>query len=129
MWKHSVHVVCVATFLDSCISAAEPAVAALACLAASVICIYVFLIVVEYLHDRVVRRKVLTDLSPDELDEVLADTLRDEPLPLAPIDAINERRRQRQETRAQRKRGRRRDGRTEEPDETEADASKGGDGE
>lgn len=65
-------------------------------LAIALILIYVYIIVVEYFHDRIIRKRALTELSHDELDEVLTNTLRDELMPYASIDAIIERRRNRQ---------------------------------
>jgi putative membrane protein len=67
------------------------------CLVVFLVCVYVFLIVVEYFHDRIARKKALTNLSPGELDDVLADTLRDELMPYASIDALLEMRGARQE--------------------------------
>ena len=67
------------------------------CLVVFLVCVYAFLIVVEYFHDRIARKKALTDLSPGELDDVLADTLRDELMPYASIDALLEMRGARQE--------------------------------
>lgn len=65
-------------------------------LAVALILIYVYIIVIEYFHDRIVRKRTLTNLSHEELDEVLTNTLRDELMPYASIDAILERRRMRQ---------------------------------
>ena len=65
-------------------------------LAVALIVIYVYIIVVEYFHDRIVRKRALTELSYDELEVVLENTLRDELMPYASIDAIVERRRNRQ---------------------------------
>ncbi len=65
-------------------------------LAVSLVIIYAYLIVVEYFHDRIVRKRALTELSPEELDEALTNTLRDELLPYASIDKIVERRQSRQ---------------------------------
>ena len=108
-------------------------------LAVALILIYVYIIVVEYFHDRIVRKRALTDLSQEELDEVLTNTLRDELMPYASIDAIVERRRARQNAHAisrvhqrvvERIEGRiaSRDGDEPEGDTpVEADAAKGGD--
>lgn len=74
----------------------ESKVPLIAGLALALIAIYVYIIVVEYFHDRIVRKRALTELSTEELEDVLTDTLRDELLPYASIDAIIERRRQRQ---------------------------------
>ena len=65
-------------------------------LAVAIVIIYVYIIVVEYFHDRITRKRVLTNLAPEELEEVLERTLRDELMPYASIDAIVERRRKRQ---------------------------------
>ncbi len=65
-------------------------------LALALIAIYVYIIVIEYFHDRITRKRTLTNLSPEELDEALTKTLRDELMPYASIDAIIERRRARQ---------------------------------
>ncbi len=65
-------------------------------LALALIAIYVYIIVVEYFHDRITRKRTLTNFSPEELDEALTKTLRDELMPYASIDAIIERRRARQ---------------------------------
>lgn len=62
-------------------------------LVASLIAIYAYLILVEYFHDRIVHKRLLTDLSEEELTTVLHDTLRDEFMPYAPIDMIIEKRR------------------------------------
>ena len=67
-------------------------------LAIALILIYSYLLVVEYFHDRIIRKRALTNLTPEELDEVLTNTLRDELMPYASIDAIVEKRRQRQST-------------------------------
>jgi len=67
-------------------------------LAVALALIYSYLIVVEYFHDRIKRKRALTNLSPEELDEVLTNTLRDELMPYASIDAIIERRRNRHDT-------------------------------
>ena len=64
-------------------------------LAVALILIYIYIIVIEYFHDRIVRKRTLTNLSHEELDEVLTNTLRDELMPYASIDAILERRRMR----------------------------------
>ncbi|MBR3159012.1 MAG: YhgE/Pip domain-containing protein [Atopobiaceae bacterium] len=92
--------------------------------------IYSYLIVVEYFHDRIVRKRALTDLSSEELDEALTNTLRDELMPYAPIDAIIERRNRRREKsiigKVHKRVAERRD-QAEALDETDADASKGGD--
>ncbi|MBR3317912.1 MAG: YhgE/Pip domain-containing protein [Atopobiaceae bacterium] len=64
-------------------------------LALALIAIYIYIIVVEYFHDRIIRKRVLTELSPEELEEVFTKTLRDELMPYASIDAIIERRRKR----------------------------------
>jgi hypothetical protein len=58
----------------------------------ALIAIYAYLILVEYFHDRIVRKRALTDLSPGELDDALTNALRDELMPYAPIDKIVERR-------------------------------------
>ena len=62
----------------------------IALLVAALICIYSFLIVVEYLHDRAARKQRLTSLTADELEVVLAESLREEVLAAAPIDALLE---------------------------------------
>lgn len=62
-------------------------------LAVALTALYVYIIVVEYFHDRIVRKRTLVSLSPEELDEVLDKTLRDELLPYVSIDEILERRR------------------------------------
>ncbi|MEE0025948.1 MAG: YhgE/Pip family protein, partial [Atopobiaceae bacterium] len=67
-------------------------------LAVALIAIYVYLILVEYFHDRIVRKHALTDLSPEEIDDALTNALRDELMPYAPIDKIVERRRGRLRT-------------------------------
>ena len=64
---------------------------------ASIIVIYIFLILVEYFHDRINSKRALTELSPDELDGVLQETLREEFMPYARIDAVLERRKARRE--------------------------------
>lgn len=64
----------------------------------SLVLIYVYNILIEYFHDRIQTKRALTDLSEEELTGVLVDTLRDEVMPYAPVDAIIERRAQRQET-------------------------------
>ena len=64
----------------------------IACFVVSLVGIYVFLIVVEYLHDRITHKRALTELSPEELENVLNETLREEVLPSAPVDALIERR-------------------------------------
>lgn len=101
-----------------------------AALAVSLIAIYGYVIVVEYFHDRIVRKRALTELSTEELEEVLTDTLRDELMPYASIDAIVERRRNRKGTgvvgRVSRHMARRTD-KTEGHSPTEADDWKGGD--
>lgn len=74
----------------------------IACLVIALVCIYSFLIVVEYLHDRVQHKKVLVNMTEDELEGVLVDTLRDEVMPLAPIDALVERKRRRTAAREER---------------------------
>ena len=48
--------------------------------------------IVEYLHDRITHKRALTELSPEELENVLNETLREEVLPSAPVDALIERR-------------------------------------
>ncbi len=58
-------------------------------------CIYSFLIVVEYFHDRIQHKRALAGMGKEELEEVLVETLRDEVMPYAPIDAIIARRRAR----------------------------------
>lgn len=68
----------------------------IAALAVFLIAVYVYVIVVEYFHDRIQRKRALTNLSPQELEEVLTGTLRDELMPYASIDKIAERRRRRQ---------------------------------
>ncbi len=68
-------------------------------LAVALILIYIYIIVIEYVHDRIVRKRVLTNLSHEELDAVLDDTLRDELMPFASVDAIIERRHRRRRTR------------------------------
>jgi len=70
----------------------------IACWVISLVLIYAYNIVIEYFHDRIQTRRALTDLSEDELTDVLVDTLRDEVMPYAPVDAIIERRAQRQES-------------------------------
>ena len=65
-------------------------------LAVALILIYIYIIVVEYFHDRIVRKRALTNLTHEELDEVLNNTLRDELMPFASVDAILARRRGRQ---------------------------------
>lgn len=60
----------------------------IACLVVFLVAIYVFLIVIEYFHDRIERKRALTHLSPEELDEVLIRTLQDETLPFARISRI-----------------------------------------
>jgi hypothetical protein len=78
-----------------------PALLALACvveeklplIAALVIAlvgIYAFLIVVEYLHERVAHKLRLCELSSEELAEVLNESLREEVLATAPIDSLLE---------------------------------------
>jgi len=67
-------------------------------LAMALVAIYVYIIVIEYFHDRIVRKRALTDLSATELDDALTNTLRDELMPYAPIDRIVERRQNRQRT-------------------------------
>lgn len=67
----------------------------MACLVVFLVAVYAYLIVVEYFHDRIVRKRALTELTPDELETVLETTLRDELLPYASIDTILELRRRR----------------------------------
>ena len=67
-------------------------------LAVALIVIYIYIIVVEYFHDRIIRKRALTNLSLEEREAVLTNTLRDELMPYASIDAIVERRRSRQNT-------------------------------
>ena len=71
----------------------------IACFVVSLIFVYVFLILVEYFHDRILHKRALTELSQEELEEVLSNTLREEVMPHAPVDAILERRRLRREAR------------------------------
>lgn len=61
----------------------------------SLVGIYSFLILVEFFHNRVQHKQALTEMSQEELDAVLLDTLRDEVMPMAPIDAIIEKRKAR----------------------------------
>ena len=63
----------------------------------ALVAIYSFLIFVEYFHDRIERKRELLNSTPEELEEVLHETLRDEFMPLAPIDAIIDRREERRE--------------------------------
>ncbi len=74
----------------------------IACLVVSLILNYAYLVVVEYFHDRIAHKRLLTDFSPEELQVVMNDALRDELLPYAPIDTIIERRKARQEKREER---------------------------
>lgn len=62
----------------------------MACWAASIVLICAFLIVAEYFHDRIQRKVLLTDLSEDEINEVLVNALREETLALAPVDKLIE---------------------------------------
>ena len=99
-------------------------------LAVALVAIYVYIIVVEYFHDRITRRRTLVNLSPEELDEVLDETLRDELMPYVSIDAILERRRRRQETgivSRVRQRVADRKAEAEGRDHADAEASEGGD--
>ena len=92
--------------------------------------IYSYLIVVEYFHDRIVHKRALTDLLPEELDVALTNALRDELMPYAPIDMIIERRKRRHAKPPVGKVRRRiaeRRGQAEAHDQNEADASEGGD--
>ncbi|MDO4797630.1 MAG: YhgE/Pip domain-containing protein [Coriobacteriales bacterium] len=75
----------------------------IACLVVALIAIYAYLILVEYFHDRIAHKLMLTDYSPEELQAVMNDALRDELLPYAPIDVIIDRRRARQERRQERR--------------------------
>ena len=65
---------------------------ATACFVVSIVLIYSFLIVVEFIRDRLQRKRALAALPADELEEVLLDTLRQETMPVAPVDALLERR-------------------------------------
>ncbi|MDO4536893.1 MAG: YhgE/Pip domain-containing protein [Coriobacteriales bacterium] len=65
----------------------------------SIIVIYIALILIEFFHDRIRYKRALTELSEEELIEVMHDTMRNEFMPLAPVDAILERRRKREEAR------------------------------
>lgn len=69
----------------------------IACFVVALVVVYSLLILVEYFHDRIEHKRDLTELSQDELDELLQRALRDELMPYAPIDAIMERRRERRE--------------------------------
>ena len=65
------------------------------CLVIALVAIYSFLILVEYFHDRIKHKRALANMSEDELKGVLVETLRDEVMPYAPIDAIIEKRKRR----------------------------------
>ena len=65
---------------------------AIACLCLCIAVVYSFLIVVEFVRDRLQRKRALATLPADELEGVLLDTLRQETLPFAPVDALLERR-------------------------------------
>lgn len=65
----------------------------------SLICIYVYLILTEFFRDRIQHKRTLTTMSEDELKDVLVETLRNEVMPYAPVDALIERRRARHESR------------------------------
>lgn len=64
----------------------------IACFVIALVAIYSFLVVIEFYHDRIQRKRSLTELSSSELEEVLYDALRDELLPQASVDAILARR-------------------------------------
>ncbi len=72
---------------------------AMAAFVISIILIYITLILIEFFHDRIRYKRALTELSEEELTEVLHETLRNEFMSLAPVDAIIERRRVRREAR------------------------------
>ena len=55
---------------------------------ASLVIICTFLIVVEYLHSRVIEKTTLADMSRDELYDLLDDELRQEFMAFAPIDKM-----------------------------------------
>ena len=105
----------------------------IACFVVSLIGIYVFLIVVEYLHDRIQHKRALTELTSEELEDVLNETLRDEVLPNAPVDAIIERRRVREkggllDAIKEKVHGRASDDDNDDPDDAQrVEAEKGGD--
>jgi len=73
----------------------------IAALVIALVCIYTFLILVEYFHDRIRHKRALTNMSQEELEGVLVETLRNEVMPYAPVDAIIEKRRARQEAKAE----------------------------
>lgn len=62
----------------------------IAALVIALVGIYAFLIVVEYLHERVAHKLRLCELSSEELAEVLNESLREEVLATAPIDSLLE---------------------------------------
>lgn len=64
----------------------------IACWVVSLVLIYAYNIVIEYYHDHIQTKRALTDLSEEELTDVLVDTLRDEWMPHASVDAILARR-------------------------------------
>lgn len=55
---------------------------------ASLVIICTFLIVVEYLHSRVIEKTTLADMSRDELYDLLDDELRQEFMAFAPVDKM-----------------------------------------
>lgn len=71
----------------------------IACLVIALVGIYSFLILVEYFHDRIQHKRALVSMPEDELEEVLVEvlveTLRNEVMPYAPVDALIEKRKRR----------------------------------
>ena len=62
----------------------------IAALVIALVGIYAFLIVLEYLHERVSHKMRLTELSNEELALELTESLREEVLATAPIDSLLE---------------------------------------
>ncbi|MDO4538491.1 MAG: hypothetical protein Q4B54_10055, partial [Coriobacteriales bacterium] len=74
----------------------------IACFVIALIAIYVFLILVEFFHDRIEHKRMLTELPESELYELEEDILREEFMPMARIESILERREKRHATRKRR---------------------------
>jgi putative membrane protein len=117
----------------ACLLLLPPILLALACLfddklpliallVVVLVVLYAYLIVLEYLDDHIAHKLALCDLTPSELDDLLAETLSEEVLATVPIDDIleaqgrelpHERLAERIHERAERRRA----GRTKAPDE------------
>jgi putative membrane protein len=69
----------------------------IACFVVALVVIYSALILIEYFHDRIQHKRDLTELPEEELEGILRDTLREEFLAYAPVDAIIERRKARKD--------------------------------